>query len=67
MTLFGRTLGPQEIASLVFMLGVLALWLMTLKHEIDWRRWLRRNRSETPPAAKPDPAPGEDRARGPWG
>ena len=36
MTLFGRTFGPEEIASLVAMLMVLAVWVGALSGQ---RRW----------------------------
>ena len=74
MTLFGRTLGPEEIASLVFMLATLALWLFVLRGERDWRRWIRgrdadrKARGEAEIAAdrrSDDPPSGP--VRGPWG
>lgn len=75
MTLFGRSLGPEEIASLVFMLTALVLWVMALRGEMGWKRWFRNweaerktrreaelaleNGEEAPPASR---AP-----HGPWG
>ncbi|OGN43272.1 MAG: hypothetical protein A2623_10000 [Caulobacterales bacterium RIFCSPHIGHO2_01_FULL_70_19] len=74
MTLFGRTLGAEEIASLVFMLGTLALWLFVLRGERDWRRWFtrweadRKARRDAEIAAERDPGdPPSGPARGPWG
>ena len=74
MTLFGRTLGPEEIASLVFMLGVLALWLFALPGERDWKRWFRgweadrkaRREAEIAAEARADDPPSGP-VRGPWG
>ena len=74
MTLFGRTLGPEEIAGLVFMLGALALWLFALRGERDWRNWFRRweadrrarREAESAIARGPDEPPSGP-ARGPWG
>lgn len=43
MTLFGRTLDAQEIASLVFMLLVLVLWVGALRGERGWKAWIRRS------------------------
>lgn len=75
MTLFGRTLGAEEISSLIFMLAALAIWVMALKSEMGWQRWFRNweaerkarrdaelalERGEEPP--RPSGAP-----RGPWG
>ncbi len=42
MTLFGRTLDGQEIASLVFMLMVLVLWIGAWRGERGWRNWVKR-------------------------
>ncbi len=42
MTLFGRTLGGEEIASLAFMLMALVLWISVWRGERDWTRWFRR-------------------------
>ena len=75
MTLFGRTLGAEEIASLVFMLGTLVLWLFVLRGERDWRRWLGRREADRKARREAgiaddgrsggDPPSGP--ARGPWG
>ena len=46
MTLFGRTLGGEEIASLVFLLMALVIWLMAWRGERDWSRWFRRWESD---------------------
>jgi hypothetical protein len=74
VTLFGRTLGGEEIAGLAFMLATLVLWLFVLRGERDWRRWFRgweadrKARREAETAQRPradDPPSGS--ARGPWG
>ena len=43
MTLFGRSLDGQDIASLVFMLLVLVLWVGALRGERGWTRWIKRS------------------------
>lgn len=74
MTLFGRTLGPEEIGSLIFLLMALVLWTMSLRSEMAWTRWFRNWEAErkarreaelamergddTPPTGNPP---------GPWG
>ncbi len=76
MTLFGRTLGVEEIASLVFMLMALTIWIAAWRGERDWGRWFRRweadkksrreaelateETGERPPSSSSAP-------RGPWG
>ena len=75
MTLFGRTLGGEEIASLVFLLMALVIWLMAWRGERDWTRWFRRwesgrkaRRDEElarEAGGAPPAAPGA--RRGPWG
>ncbi|RZJ02882.1 MAG: hypothetical protein EON89_13695 [Brevundimonas sp.] len=74
MTLFGRTLGPEEIASLVFLLMVLVLWIGAWRQDRNWARWFRdweagrKERRDAERAAEggdhsaPPGAP-----RGPWG
>ena len=42
MTLFGRALGGEEIASLAFLLMALVLWISVWRGERDWTRWFRR-------------------------
>ena len=41
MTLFGTTLDPAQIASLVGLLATLALWLFVLRGERNYARWFR--------------------------
>lgn len=71
MTLFGRTLGGEEIAGLVFLLMALVLWFGAWRGERDWargfRRWEagRKARREAGSAGGPRPPSGA--RRGPWG
>lgn len=75
MTLFGRTLGPQEIASLVFMLMALVIWIMALRGEMGWKRWFRnweaerkaRRDAELALERGDEPPPSSGKSRGPWG
>lgn len=64
MELFGRTLGAQEIAGLVFLLGALALWANVLRAQMRERHWVRKREAELK-AAKKEPG-GPDHG-GPWG
>ncbi|HZW16921.1 MAG TPA: hypothetical protein VFF66_11815 [Brevundimonas sp.] len=72
MTLFGRTLDGQEIASLVFMLAALVLWIAVYRGERNWARWFRRwegdrkARREAELATDKGDGPSSP-ARGPWG
>lgn len=72
MTLFGRTLGGEEIASLVFLLMALVVWLMAWRGERNWTKWFRgweadrKARREAQLAGeRGDPPSGAP--RGPWG
>ena len=76
MTLFGRTLGGEEIASLAFLLTALVVWIMAWRGERGWTRWFRgweagrKERREAELAAgegadRSPPSPGA--TRGPWG
>jgi hypothetical protein len=76
LTLFGRTLGTEEIASLVFMLLALVIWVAAWRGERDWsrgfRRWEgeRRARRQAELSAEHEgqaPPPASDGPRGPWG
>jgi hypothetical protein len=74
MTLFGRTLGGEEIASLVFLLMALVIWVMAWRGERDWTRWFRgweadrkaRRNAELSQTGAPPPPSSHD-PRGPWG
>ena len=75
MTLFGRVIGPEEIAALIGLLLVLVLWSMRLKGERDWLRWFRqweadrKSRRDAEIAAErgDGSSPPAGPARGPWG
>ena len=74
MTLFGRTLGVEEISMLVFMLMALVIWIMALRNEMAWTRWFRnweaqrkaRREAELAQERGTDPS-SPDGPRGPWG
>ena len=73
MTLFGRTLGGEEIASLAFLLMALVLWISVWRGERDWTRWFRRWESDRKARRETELSmearggqPPTDR-RGPWG
>ena len=42
MTLFGHTLDPQQIGSLVFMLTALVLWALAWRGERSWMKGFRQ-------------------------
>lgn len=77
MTLFGRTLGPEEISGLVFMLMLLVIWIGALRQEMRWTRWFRnweaerKTRREAELALErgeqPQPPSSSNSPRGPWG
>lgn len=76
MTLFGRTLGPEEITSLVFLLMVLVLWIGAWRSDRNWTRWFRdweegrkaRREAERATGEADDPTRSPPTApRGPWG
>lgn len=74
MTLFGRTLGGEEIASLVFLLAALVLWIAVYRGERGWARWFKRwegdrkaRREAELAIDKGDAPPPRDAPRGPWG
>ena len=75
MTLFGRTLGAEEIASLVFALMALVIWIAAWRGERGWSRWFRdweagrkarRDAELAREGGAPPPSSTETR-RGPWG
>lgn len=72
MNLFGRELGPQEIASLVAMLALLVFWLNVLRGERDYARWFKQWEAER--KARRDAELARERGEadpethgGPWG
>lgn len=74
MTVFGRTLGVEEISMLVFLLMSLAIWVMALRNEMAWTRWFRnwearrkaRREAELAQERGSNPT-SPDGPRGPWG
>ncbi|MFC7378460.1 hypothetical protein [Brevundimonas sp. GCM10030266] len=72
MTLFGRTLGFEEIGALVFMLMALVLWTISMRNELAWTRWFRnweaeRKARRDAELAAENPDKPSDTPRGPWG
>ena len=76
MNLFGRTIGGEEIASLVFMLMALTIWIGAWRGERNWARWFkqweadRKRRRDAEIAAEQGsdlPPAGPETRRGPWG
>ena len=76
MTLFGRTLGAEEIASLVFLLMSLVIWMVAWRRDRDSTRWFRRweadrkSRREAELSIEQEgqrPPPSSEGPRGPWG
>jgi len=76
MTLFGRTLDGQEIASLVSLLLVLVLWISVWRGDRRASHWFRTWNAERKArrdaeiaAGNGESAPphGRGKARGPWG
>lgn len=71
MTLFGRTLGGEEIASLAFLLMALVLWLIVWRRDRDWTHWFRRWEADRKARREAqqggDPPPPSGAPRGPWG
>lgn len=69
MTLFGRTLGAEEIASLVFMSMTLVLWLFAFRGERRWARWFNQREAERKvarEAAEKQQPVDPNTPRGPW-
>lgn len=72
MTLFGRTLAPEEIFGLITLLTALVIWIMAWRGERNWARFFRgweaerKARRDAEIAAEQGaPTPGDK--RGPWG
>jgi hypothetical protein len=64
MELFGRTLGAQEVAGLVFLLGALTLWGNVLRAQMRERRWVKKREAELKAAREKLKGPDHG---GPWG
>lgn len=72
MTLFGRTLGPEEIFGLITLLTALVIWVMAWRGERNWARSFRgweaerKARRDAEIAAEQGASTPADK-RGPWG
>lgn len=71
MTLFGTTLGAEQIASLVALLAMLVLWSAALIRQRGYARWFKAweaDRKARHDAENGVQSPPSDRPRaGPWG
>ncbi|HEY1073474.1 hypothetical protein [Brevundimonas sp.] len=68
MTLFGYDLDGQQIAALVSLLAVLALWLVVLGRERGYARWFRQWEADRKARRDAELAQhGQGPKRGPWG
>lgn len=71
MTLFGTTLDGAQIASLIALLAVLALWITAFARERGYVRWFKAREADQKAqhdAGQPSPPSDPDRPRtGPWG
>ncbi len=75
MTLFGRTFGAEEIASLIFLLMALVFWIIVWRRDRDSANWFRsweagrkaRREAELAGEQRGDPPPPSGAPRGPWG
>lgn len=71
MTLFGTTLGAEQIASLVALLAILVLWIAALGREQGYARWFKSweaARKARHDAERGIRSPPSDKPRnGPWG
>ena len=66
MTLFGYDLDGQQIAALVSLLAVLALWLVVLGRERGYARWFRQWEADRKARRDAETAHHGPK-RGPWG
>lgn len=68
MTLFGQTLGGEQIASLVFMTMALVVWIAALRGERRQFHWLRQWEADRKARREAEAAAeGRGPPRGPWG
>ena len=71
MTVFGTTLGAEQIAGLVALLATLVLWIAALGHERGYARWFkaweaaRKARHDAERGIQPPPS--DKPPTGPWG
>lgn len=72
MTLFGTTLDPMQVFSLIFLLGALAVFSLGLQGERGWAKWFRqweadrKARKDAEDGVQP-PDGGKGPGKGPWG
>lgn len=71
MTLFGTTLGGQELFALISLLTLLVFWLFVFQRQRNYVRWFKQweagRRARRPDGGDGDTAPPSGRPRGPWG
>jgi hypothetical protein len=60
VNLFGQTLDSQALFALISLSATLVLWLLVLRRERGYQRWLKLRRRERAP-------PPSQRFGGPWG
>lgn len=67
MTLFGTTLEGAQIAQLIGLLAVLALWVFALRNARGYERWLKgwSNAKRVEPKRRDEPP--SRNPTGPWG
>lgn len=67
MTLFGTTLEGAQIAQLVGLLAVLALWIFALRNARGYERWFKGWSNENKRASRERDEPPSRNPTGPWG
>ncbi|WP_339931766.1 hypothetical protein [uncultured Brevundimonas sp.] len=70
MTVFGQTLGGQELFALASLLTLLVFWLFVLPREHAYGRWFKRWEAERRArrlGQEEEPTSPTGKPRGPWG
>jgi hypothetical protein len=67
MTVFGTTRDGMQIAQLVGLLGVLALWIVASRNVRDFERWFKGWSSRKPAKTPEKGGPSSHPPTGPWG
>ncbi|MBO9500228.1 hypothetical protein [Brevundimonas sp. A19_0] len=67
MTLFGQTLGVQEVASLTLLLATLIYWLFVLRGARDYRRWFKQWEADRKARREAQQRAEGGGSGGPWG